>query len=134
MEVPKYIQQVMKGADINVEVRLDNDGMYVGFGSASELEDIVLQKPINRFSYVPVSEEGLKEHILCYANELPDSGEEPDLYRGADIGSCLDNPDEIILNYGTTNESILLLTLKADEKFRAEEPELAAQEIVRIDF
>ncbi len=104
--------------------------MKFQFGKTSKLYGREVFNSVDRISYVPKSEEGLKEYILVYNNQVPTKEEEPDLYEGANVN--VESDGTTILDYNI-DEIVLLLTIAADDEYRKEKPDLAGQEIMRID-
>ena len=85
----------------------------------------MIQKPFERFSFVPVSEEGKREYIFAYRDNIPSKSEEPGLFNRAII--IRQESDEVELHYANIEEIVLLLTLDADDRFRREHPDLVSQ-------
>lgn len=99
--------------------------MRFEFSGKSGLNGRKVQLPIDRFAYVPKSEEGLQEYIFGYNQRIPTQTEEPDLYREAKVSQ--NNPDEVILRYDGLDEMVFLLTIEEDNKFRAQNPDVVSQ-------
>ncbi|MBI4140205.1 hypothetical protein HY485_00040 [Candidatus Woesearchaeota archaeon] len=99
--------------------------MNFQFGGASKLFGRKIYLPIDRFAYVPKSEEGLQEYIFAYKTRVPTPNEEPDIYRNAQVSQ--NNPDEVTLRYECLNEIVLLLTIASDDNFRTENSELVSK-------
>ena len=106
--------------------------MNFEFSKKSKLYGRTVFTPVDRFSYVPVSEEGLTEYILAFKDKVPTAKDEPELYQGSEVED--DAGDEVSLRYPGLDEMVVLLTIEADERFRTENPELVAKnEMFRID-
>jgi hypothetical protein len=90
-----------------------------------------LKNEIVRLAYMPRNENGQEEYVLVFENRIPDSAEEPQLFREAVAET---GEQEAVLNYPKLNTQIILLTRKNDDDFRKDNPEkVSAMETFRID-
>lgn len=106
--------------------------MKFKFSQKSKLYGRKVHHKIDRFAYVPVSEEGMQEYIFGYKARVPRASDEPELYRDANL--LKEAPDEVILNYDGLDEMVILITLDADDKFRAENADLVSKcELFKIE-
>lgn len=88
--------------------------------------------PVDRYSFVPLSETGETEHIFCYKRGIPGKLDEPQLFRGAKIEIRAE--DDITLRYRNKLEVVILMSIAADNRFRREHPEIVRQcEFFKID-
>ena len=91
-----------------------------------------IESDIVRIAYVEKNEKGLEEYVLVFENSVPTSSEEPHLYRDAEIKTH--EKGESILTYPKLNTQVVLITLKRDEEFRKEHPEIINKiEVFRMD-
>lgn len=106
--------------------------MKFEFSKQSKLHGRTVNEPMVRYSHVPKNEDNNIEHIFVYDKSIPSPELEPALYDGATV--LVEHTEEIQLRYNGLNEVVMLLTRKADNKFREEHSELVAQnEMFRID-
>ncbi|MDD5700184.1 MAG: hypothetical protein PHH00_03260 [Candidatus Nanoarchaeia archaeon] len=108
--------------------------MAFQFNKQSQLYGRRLRQELARYAFVPKNEGGLVEHIFVYRERVPDTGEEPDLFRGAKVIPA-PAQDELELIYDGLREEVVLMTLAADDRFRKEHPDIVARnEMFMIDF
>ncbi len=91
-----------------------------------------IKNDVVRIAYVEKNERGLEEYVLVFENSVPKPLEEPHLYRDAEIE--IHEKGESILTYPELNTQVVLITLKRDEEFREEHPEIIEKiEVFRMD-
>jgi hypothetical protein len=106
--------------------------MKLEFCLKSALRGRRVYTPVSRYAFVPKSETGEIEHILCYPGNIPGKIEEPQLYRDAKIEKRAD--DDITLRYPGTLEVVIMMSIEADNAFREANPDIVAQcEFFKID-
>ena len=90
--------------------------MELKFGGKSGLCGIVIRQKFERFSFVP--QPGSAHMYVLTFTKIPTSLEEPDLYRNSYIARM--SEDEVELCWEGLSERVILMTTKADDKYRAE--------------
>ena len=106
--------------------------MKIRFGGKSKLFGREVFNDYDRIAYAPLSDDGLEEYILSASNTIPNSDQEPDLFRGAEVVKPAQGILE--LKYHSLGVKVVLTTIKADDSYRKEHPDLIQRlELFRID-
>jgi len=92
--------------------------MKLRFGGKSKLFGREVFNDYDRIAYAPLSDDGLEEYILSASSTIPNSDQEPDLFRGAEVVKPAQ--DIVELKYYGLGVKVVLTTIKADDSYRKE--------------
>lgn len=106
--------------------------MKFQFGGKSRLFNRRVFCDYDRIVYAPLSDDGLEEYILSISSALPDSDQEPDLFRDAEVVKPTQGIVE--LKYPELGVKVVLTTIEADDGYREKHPDLIQRlELFRVD-